>query len=54
MELETPAEVNQTRIISLAVKTKLILDSIDVWLLQQDTRVQTLVTAGLPMSTIRR
>ena len=38
-DLGGDVSTQQDAIISLAIKTKLLLDSVDVWLLQQDTLI---------------
>lgn len=47
-DLGGDVSTQQDAIISLAVKTKLLLDSIDVWLLQQDTLINKRKRAVIP------
>jgi hypothetical protein len=53
-DLGGDVSTQQDAIISLAVKTKLILDSIDVWLLQQDTLILKRKRAIIPAVTQRQ
>jgi hypothetical protein len=47
-DLGGDVSTQQDAIISLAIKTKLLLDSIDVWLLQQDTLIIKRKKAVIP------
>ena len=53
-DLGGDVSTQQDAIMSLAVKTKLILDSIDVWLLQQDTLIIKRKKSIIPAVTQRQ
>jgi hypothetical protein len=53
-DLGGDVSTQQDAVISLAVKTKLLLDSVDVWLLQQDTLILKRKKSIIPAVTQRQ
>jgi hypothetical protein len=53
-DLDGDVSIRQDAIISLAVKTKLMLDSVDVWILQQPTLINKPKRAIIPVVVQRQ